>query len=249
MDASREPAPTVARLSIPDRPDQIDWREVYTEKGELAGIFHVSSLIRMDIGAGSVLTPEVFTELRITELRRAARDRALGYLATRDRTAAEVARYLGKKPQPGFEKAVVRAVVEELREEGLLNDRVLAARLADQAAARAVRGESRRMVFGRMRRRGISARDAREALGEHPVDEWPGALALARRKLAEMDRKAERAGGQAGDKVTSPRLHAEAYRRSRRRRDALAGYLARKGYTSATIRKVVVELLGDPVED
>lgn len=246
----RGEARTVARLSTPDRLDQADWREVYTDAGESAGIFHISSLIELNIGSGSVLTPEVLEALRAADLHRAARDKALGYLATKDRTAAEVARYLNRRPRPGFANAVVRAVVDELRGEGLLNDRALADRLADQAAARSVRGESRRMILGRMRRRGIRLQDAREALDDRPVDELPGALALARRKLAEMDRKVKRTDGQTGDEVTaSLPSHGDAYLRNRKRRDALAGYLARRGYASATIRKVIGELLGDPAED
>lgn len=146
-------------------------------------------------------------------------DRALGALAFRDRSAAELRRFLRRKD---VEDRVADTAVTRLVESGLVDDSRFARALARSRALGV--GASRRRVEQELARKGVARAVADEAIGEvwseEEVDQGAMALALARKRARAL----------AG---LEPRV------RERR----LYGYLARRGYGPDEIRRAL-DVLG-----
>jgi regulatory protein len=130
-------------------------------------------------------------------------------LSYRQRSVAELRRRLRMK---GYEEAEYDEVVERLLEFRLLDDTSFARSLRLRAEEQKYLG--RAGARGLLRRMGISPSDADEALEDYEE------LDVARRLV----RKKRRTAGLSDDAA------------SRRR---LMGYLQRRGYSAATVRKVL----------
>jgi regulatory protein len=152
---------------------------------------------------------------------RSTYDRALDMLEARARGVAELRRLLLKKGEP---EADVDAAIERLRANGLLNDANFARQLARSKALGA--GLSRRRIAQELAKRGVDRAVSSEAIEDvfesEEVDEEASLERVARKKLRTL--------GNLDDAT-------------RRRR--LFGFLARRGYESDDIQRVVRGLLSD----
>lgn len=150
-----------------------------------------------------------------------ARDHALRLLSIRPRSVREISDRLARK---GFERTAVEAVVADLAELGLLDDRKFARDWIEN------RQHFRPTGAVRLRQelfvKGIDREIADQAVREYKndADEFPAALDLARRKQ-KLFRK----------------LDADTAKRR------LAGFLARRGYESSIVSKVLKELLKENI--
>lgn len=150
-----------------------------------------------------------------------ARDHALRLLSIRPRSVREISDRLARK---GFERTAVEAVVADLAELGLLDDRKFARDWIEN------RQHFRPTGVIRLRQelfvKGIDREIADQAVREYKndADEFPAALDLARRKQ-KLFRK----------------LDADTAKRR------LAGFLARRGYESSIVSKVLKELLKENI--
>ncbi|HBE74127.1 MAG TPA: RecX family transcriptional regulator [candidate division Zixibacteria bacterium] len=150
-----------------------------------------------------------------------ARDHALRLLSIRPRSVREISDRLARK---GFERTAVEAVVADLADLGLLDDRKFARDWIEN------RQHFRPTGVIRLRQelfvKGIDREIADQAVREYKndADEFPAALDLARRKQ-KLFRK----------------LDADTAKRR------LAGFLARRGYESSIVSKVLKELLKENI--
>jgi len=169
---------------------------------------------------GASFTSDVAARVRQAAARLEALDRALNALSTRARGSRELEQWLCKK---GLPAEAISDAVARLAERGLIDDGAFARGFA---RARAVnRGQSRRRIEAELSRRGI-ARDVaaaavREVFAAEAIDELVQAEAAAATKLRSL---------------------ASLDLQVRRRR--LFGFLARRGYSSEIISKLVRKLVG-----
>lgn len=157
--------------------------------------------------------------------KRSTYDRALDMLEARSRGVAELRRLLLKKgePEPDVDAAIAR-----LQANGLLDDADFARQLTRSKAVGA--GLSRRRIQQELSKRGVAREisdDAIEAVfDEEAIDEDASIERVARKKLKMLT------------KVDAP---------TRKRR--LYGYLARRGYDSDDIQRVLRVVLDGPGND
>ena len=142
--------------------------------------------------------------------RRDVHERALGLLAGRQRSRRELERRL---VQAGFEPDEVAEELERLEQVGLLDDEAFARAVVESRMG--FRGESRRVVAGKLAQAGVAADVAILALDQAPEAEEERAQRLA-------DAKAPRLGS------LEPQV---AFQR-------LYGLLARRGYGHEIARRV-----------
>jgi regulatory protein len=142
--------------------------------------------------------------------RRDVHERALGLLAVRQRSRRELERRL---VQAGFEPDEVADELERLERVGLLDDEAFARAVVESRMG--YRGESRRVVAGKLAQAGVATDVALEALDGAPEAEEDRAQRLA-------DAKAPRLSG------LEPQV---AFQR-------LYGFLARRGYGPEIARRV-----------
>lgn len=152
---------------------------------------------------------------------RSTYDRALDLLEVRARSVTELRRALLRKGEP---EPDVDAAIERLRSAGLLDDANFARQFARSKALGA--GHSRRRIQQELGKRGV-ARDVSDAAIEdvfedEAVDEDASIERVARKKL---------------------RMLSKADEPTRRRR--LYGFLARRGYDSDDIQRVMRTLIGN----
>ena len=140
-----------------------------------------------------------------------ARDRALGLLAVRWRSRAELERRLRVA---GFDPDEVSTTLDDLQRVGLVDDERFAAELVRDQANRRLAGG--RAIAAALREKGVDPAVAAAAMEPHAEDEVQRAVELARRRAARM-------GGQQPDLA--------------RRR--LYGLLLRRGYGPATAAAAV----------
>jgi regulatory protein len=149
-----------------------------------------------------------------------ARNKALSYLTRREHSAREVEGYLLRK---GYDGDTASSVTGSLLKSGLIDDGRLAELILRGAPGR---GWGRSRARQELLRRGIDKDMAEESLRRlYPEEDISLALSLARKKWPACK----------GD--------------DRRRRSSLAGYLARRGFSSSTVVKVLSELREDGAED
>jgi regulatory protein len=200
-----------ALLPAPRRPGRFD---VYLD-GEPAATVSLEVVERLELATG-----EILNESRRAALDREARalrtyDRALNILALRARSVAELRRALTRKGEPAEQ---VEAALARLLQAGFLDDASFARQFARSRVAGA--GFSRRRLQAELARRGV-ARDVADAaievaFGDEHVNEEATLERVARKKLATLGR------------FDVP---------TQRRR--LYAYLARRGYESDDIGRVV----------
>ena len=159
--------------------------------------------------------------------KRSTYDRALDMLEARARGVAELRRLLIRKGEP---EADVDAAIERLRANGLLDDANFARQLARSKALGA--GLSRRRIAQELAKRRVDRAVSSEAIDDvfesEEVDEEASLERVARKKLRTMSKLDDD---------------------TRRRR--LFAFLARRGYESEDIQRVVRSLVseGGPTDD
>lgn len=151
--------------------------------------------------------------------KRSTYDRALDMLEARSRGVAELRRLLIRKGEP---EAEVDAAIERLRASGLLDDANYARQLTRSKALGA--GHSRRRIQQELTKRGVAREVSDEAIAEvfedEEVDEAASIERVARKKL---------------------RMLAKTDDATRKRR--LYAFLARRGYDSDDIQRVMKVVL------
>ena len=155
---------------------------------------------------GQDITEEQLNTLLATSRYNRARERALYLLGLRDYACKELEEKLYSEAEP----ATAAAVVERLREVGLLDDERYAARLARSLSE--VKHYPRRRIEQELRHRGISPVLAQAAAEEVEGEEYEQALAILQKKYY--------------NKLTDPD--------SRRR---VIAALARRGFSYGAIRR------------
>ena len=148
-------------------------------------------------------------------------ERALGLLAVRQRSRRELERRL---VQAGFEPEAVVDELERLEQVGLLDDEAFARAVVESRMG--VRGESLRVVAGKLAQAGVASEVAMVALDEAPEAEEERA-----RRLAEA--KAPRLSG-LEPHVAMQRLY---------------GFLARRGYGPQVARDAARRALASETVD
>ena len=147
---------------------------------------------------------------------------ALRYLDRRDFTAAELRAKLAGR---GVADEVARAVVDRFGEVGLIDDRRYAERYA--VSRQAARSLSRTSVRRELQRKGVDPEVVAEATAALDDDsEYAAAKQFGQRRLRSLGRYPREVQ----------------YRR-------VGGALARKGFSSTLVRRVLEELLSDVGDD
>ena len=132
---------------------------------------------KLPLEEGDEIDPEEYVN-RVASLQFAdAYESALTSLDASARTASEIDRSLRMK---GFVAPVAEAVVERLKENGLIDDQRLAARLAETQLTKPV---GLYAMKRKLRAKGISDEDAAEALESFDDDQQRAAAIQAARKL------------------------------------------------------------------
>ena len=160
---------------------------------------------------GSDLTEEQLNTLLATSQYNRARERALYLLGLRDYACKELEQKLYTEATP----EVAAAVVERLREVGLLDDERYAARLARSLSE--IKHYPRRRIEQELRHRGISGVLIQTVLSELEGEDYEQALALLQKKYY--------------NKLNDPD--------SRRR---VIAALARRGFSYGSIRRAMDEM-------
>lgn len=132
---------------------------------------------KLPLEEGDEIDPEGYVN-RVASLQFAdAYESALTSLDASARTASEIDRSLRMK---GFVAPVTEAVVERLKENGLIDDQRLAARLAETQLTKPV---GLYAMKRKLRAKGVSDEDAAEALESFDDDQQRAAAIQAARKL------------------------------------------------------------------
>ncbi len=193
-------------------------------EGEPKLVVSDEALAAHGLRVGQTLNVAALDALRRAAAEVHALDRALNMLAFRGRSSAELRRNLLRKGEPA---QAVDLVIPRLVAAGLLNDAQYARQLARSKLLD--KGFSRHRLRAELFRRGVERRTAEvaidEVLREEDFDEDTALERLARQQL--------------------PRLRAVDPDTRRRR---LYGYLARRGYASSAIRRVVRRLADESRE-
>ena len=133
--------------------------------------------VKLPLEEGDEIDPEEYVN-RVASIQFAdAYESALTSLDASARTASEIDRSLRMK---GFVAPVAEAVVERLKENGLIDDRRLAARLAETQLTKPV---GLYAMKRKLRAKGVSDEDAAEALESFDDDQQRAAAIQAARKL------------------------------------------------------------------
>jgi regulatory protein len=180
--------------------------------GQSAAIVSLDDIERLNLRVGATIDPAALSE---ADADCALYDRALRLLAARSRSAAEIGRRLRRD---GAVADRIERVIRTLESRGFLDD-AAHARAVTRSRVRG-RGTSARRIEQELRRQGVAADVATEAIGEvfadEAIDEATVALTVARKRAA---------------------LLADLPAPVQRRR--LYGFLARRGYSPDIVRAAV----------
>ncbi len=144
----------------------------------------LAPILAAPLKAGQELDAAQAERLQREDLLEDSFQRALGLIARRARSRAEIAQYLRRRK---VDEAEAGAVIERLTQRGYLNDAEFARAWVENRQA--FRPRSRRALQAELRRLGVAEADVRPALENLPERE--AALAAARKRAA---RKAPAAG-------------------------------------------------------
>jgi regulatory protein len=193
---------------------------IYADGEFIAGVSE-ETLLLFGLRKGDELTPDRLDAIRDAETRTMAKRSALRLLARRPRTVREIRDRLRTQE---FSDKDITSIIEDLTRAGLLNDLTFAETYTRDALA--LRPAGKLLIKRNLLRLGVDASTVdgviEQAFTTHAQDE--AALALARTYL----RKARA--------LQSPAD-------TRKVRNRLAAYLARRGYPWETIQQVVRKLL------
>ena len=221
---SAAPSPRVTRLEPLDR--RALRVRLHLDDGSALEL-DLAVVEREALGVGDPVDPALRARLQDADLRSRARETALGLLALRPRSRAEVRRHLRRKDVPA---PVAEACVEALAAEGLLDDAAFAEAWVRDRLLLKPRG--RRRLLAELRGKGVPPPVA-EAAVERAFqgadgDEAGFAVEVALKWL--RTRSDAVAAGLAGAPFTPER------ERALRR---LRGYLARRGFGGEVLRRAV----------
>lgn len=189
--------------------------------GSAFATLSIDAIERLRLGSGLVLDDPTAEAIRREAALLATYDRALNMLAARARSAAELRRLLVRKGEPADQ---VDVAVERLRQAGFLDDASFARQFTRSKALGA--GLSRRRLQQELARRGVARNVADEAVEEVFVEEGVDEEAAIERVAAKKLK-------------TLTRLDPLVQRRR------LYAFLARRGYDSDDISRVLRQLIGD----
>jgi regulatory protein len=177
----------------------------------------LNTLTREQLFVGKQLDEAAFTRLEASESSDKAYLTALQLLASRPRSAHEVADRLGRK---GFAPEAADAAVARLRDLGLIDDAAFARSFVENRLTFRPKGAS--ALRQELRRKGIDQATADEVLAD---DELLGDEAA---RAATVARAALRRYADAADRATFARR--------------LGGYLLRRGFTYETVGPLLEQL-------
>jgi regulatory protein len=185
----------------------------------------LDAIERLRLSLGTVVDDRTANDVQREAATLATYDRALDMLAARARSSAELRRLLVRKGEPPDQVGVV---IDRLLNAGLLDDAQFARQFARSKALGA--GLSRRRLQQELMRKGVArevADDAiTEVMAEEHIDEGASLARVARKKLRALSR------------FDAP---------TRRRR--LYAFLARRGYDSDDIARVLRDVMQDAAAD
>jgi regulatory protein len=175
----------------------------------------IDAVERLGLATGTAIDSRIETAIRHEASVLATYDRALALLALRSRSSQELGRHLARKGEP---PELIAAALERLRQAGFLDDAGFARQFTRSKALGA--GMSQRRLRMELGRRGVAGETAREAIdevfSEEQISDEQSIERVARKKINTLTKL---------DPAT------------RRRR--LYGFLARRGFDSADIARVV----------
>lgn len=189
--------------------------------GAAVATLSIEAIERLKLATDAVLDERTSEAVRREAAVLATYDRALNMLAARARSTAELRRLLVRKGEPADQ---VDVAIERLRQAGFLDDASFARQFTRSKALGA--GLSRRRLQQELARRGVARNVADEAVEEvfveEGVDEDAAIERVAAKKLKTL--------GRLDPLVQRRRLYA---------------FLARRGYDSDDIARVLRQLIGD----
>lgn len=196
------------------------------ERGRLRVIINDDSEILVPLSlfrerpltVGEPIDMEEYDQWLLLRQYRHALDRAVAFLAGRARSRREMEERLLRS---GYRPCTVEMVLYKLEKEGLLDDADFARQWVD---ARSARRMGRGRIAQELRRKGVSAREAEEALeGLSDVEQLEGAIALVEKAMA-------RTPSGEDPRKTAARITA---------------MLARRGYDYDTAREAITRVMED----
>jgi regulatory protein len=216
MAMNEDPGATLRISAIEPQKHHLERVNVYVD-----GAFRIAAaqevLLRAGLYVGDEVTESRLEELAAEDLFWKARDSSLNLLSFRARTATELRRRLREK---GFPEEVVERCVAELVERGLVDDSAFAETFVRDRVR--LRPSGARRLAQELRRKGVDADTAGEAIEEVLRSEDVSELELARVAVSKWARRS-----------------GEEPERARRR---LYGFLARRGFGGDTVRQIMEEV-------
>lgn len=167
---------------------------------------------------GEPIDMEEYDQWLLLRQYRHALDRAVAFLAGRARSRREMEERLLRS---GYRPCTVEMVLYKLEKEGLLDDADFARQWVD---ARSARRMGRGRIAQELRRKGVSARDAEEALeGLSEEEQLEGAIVLVEKAMA----------------------HTPSGEDPRKTAARITAMLARRGYDYDTAREAISRVMED----
>lgn len=185
--------------------------------GEFAFGLPATEIIKRGLKTGQRLTEDDSRVLTAVDEGARATDAAVQFIAYRPRSEREVRDRLRKR---GYSDEATEMAIAKVRDWNYLDDKAFAEFWVNNRIQHRPRGN--RMLASELRSKGVDRDVVGEVLEESEIDEYAGALELARKR--------------------APRL---ATLDSRTQQQRLSAYLARRGYGWDVIRPVMKEVLGE----
>ncbi len=168
--------------------------------------FGLARIVAAWLQVGQTLNPEKIAELQSQDARENAYQRALSLISYRERSESEIEKHLQKK---GIQEEIITGVLDRLRRSKLVDDQRFARLWVDNRAE--FRPRSQRALAYELRKKGIDAEAIDEVLDE--FDDDTAAYDAAQRYARKLHR------------LEWPEF-----------RQKLYGYLARRGFSYATVK-------------
>lgn len=185
--------------------------------GEFAFGMSAERIFEHRVEVGEEMTAARMAELLAVDAADRATEAAVNLLSYRARSERELRDRLRRK---NFDEATIGEAIERLTRWGYLNDAEFARRWVENRATHRPRG--RRLLAQELRQKGIDRDLVAETLEEAELDEDEAAREAARSRLNSL---------RGLDRQVAQRR--------------LSGFLARRGFSGETIRRVVSDALGE----
>ncbi|WP_409340903.1 RecX family transcriptional regulator [Paenibacillus sp. MBLB4367] len=182
---------------------------------------HEDILIKYRLLKGETIDNERMLEVIQAEERQEVYAHALRYIGRSPRSMKEVRQKLKLK---GYEQTIIDLTIERLKNEKLIDDGMFAMQWTEHRIMNQSKG--RNWVKQELQQKGIASENIQEA-------------------IASLDEEAELANASklAAKKLSS--LKGEPYERKQK----LASFLLRRGYTSATVSQVLKRVMNESLDD